>query len=140
MVYFATDMALRRQVAVKTLPTVSLAHAHALRREARAMAALSHPNLATIYAVDAWRGTPLLLVEFRHGGTLQDAQVTMVELRHDLQSLRDLLAPQAPLRRDLATALTEIAEAARAIGALADFLTRHPDALLRGRRLDEPKP
>ncbi len=73
VVYCATDMALRRQVAVKTLPTVSLAHAHQLRREARAMAALSHPNLATIYAVDAWRGTPLLLVEFLHGGTLQDA-------------------------------------------------------------------
>ncbi len=73
VVYCATDIALRRQVAVKTLPTVSLAHAHQLRREARAMAALSHPNLATIYAVDAWRGTPLLLVEFLHGGTLQDA-------------------------------------------------------------------
>ncbi len=73
VVYRATDIALRRQVAVKTLPAVSLAHAHQLRREARAMAALSHPNLATIYAVDAWRGTPLLVVEFLHGGTLQDA-------------------------------------------------------------------
>jgi eukaryotic-like serine/threonine-protein kinase len=73
VVYCATDTALRRQVAVKTLPAVSLGHARQLRREARAMAALSHPNLATIYAVDSWRGTPLLLVEFLHRGTLQDA-------------------------------------------------------------------
>lgn len=73
VVYGATDLALRRQVAVKTLPAVSLGHARQLRREARAMAALSHPNLATIYAVDVWRGTPLLIVEYLQGGTLQDA-------------------------------------------------------------------
>ena len=69
VVYEATDLALRRQVAVKTLPAVSMGHARQLRQEARAMAALSHPNLATIYALDLWRGTPLLLVEYLHGGT-----------------------------------------------------------------------
>jgi hypothetical protein len=73
VVYEATDLALRRQVAVKTLPAVSMGHARQLRQEARAMAALSHPNLATIYALDLWRGTPLLLVEYLHGGTLQQA-------------------------------------------------------------------
>lgn len=73
VVYGATDLALRRPVAVKTLPAVSLGHARQLRREARAMAALSHPNLATIYAVDVWRGTPLLIVEYLQGGTLRDA-------------------------------------------------------------------
>jgi serine/threonine-protein kinase len=73
VVYGATDLALRRQVAVKTLPTVSMGHSRQLRREARAMAALSHPNLATIYAVDVWHGTPLLFVEYLQGGTLQDA-------------------------------------------------------------------
>jgi serine/threonine protein kinase len=36
------------------------------------MAALSHPNLATIFAADVWRGTPLLVVEYLHGGTLQN--------------------------------------------------------------------
>jgi serine/threonine protein kinase len=71
VVYEATDLALRRQVAVKTLPAVSMGHARQLRQEARAMAALSHSNLATIYALDLWRGTPLLLVEYLHGGTLQ---------------------------------------------------------------------
>ena len=73
-------------------------------------------------------------------GTLQEAQVTLVELRQELQNLRDLLAPQASLRRDLALAMNEFAEAARSIGGLADFLTRHPDALLRGRRLQESNP
>lgn len=76
----------------------------------------------------------------RADGTLQEAQATMTELRQDLQNVRDLLAPQAPLRRDLALAMNELAEAARSIGGLAEFLTSHPDALLRGRKIQEPKP
>ena len=108
VVYCATDIALRRQVAVKTLPTVSLAHAHQLRREARAMAALSHPNLATIYAVDAWRGTPLLLVEFLHGGTLQDALRTsplpiprVVDLGIELAAALHHMHERSTLHRDI---------------------------------------
>ncbi|MFO1501885.1 MAG: MlaD family protein [Verrucomicrobiota bacterium] len=76
----------------------------------------------------------------RAGDTLAEAQTTMNELRAELQNLRDLLAPQASLRRDLSLALGEVAEAARSIGGLADFLTRHPDALLRGRNFRQPEP
>jgi paraquat-inducible protein B len=76
----------------------------------------------------------------RADGTLREVQTTIVELRQDLQDVRDLLAPQAPLRRDLALAMNEFAEAARSINGLAEYLTRHPDALLRGRSHQEPKP
>jgi paraquat-inducible protein B len=72
--------------------------------------------------------------------TLKEAQATLVELRQSLQNVRDLLAPQAPLRRDLAVTMDELAEAARSIGALADFLNRNPNALLSGRKRPEPKP
>jgi GAF domain-containing protein len=72
VVYLAHDETLDRPVAIKTLPTVSASRAVRLRREARAMAAIRHPNLALIYAVEAWHGTPLLILEYLGGGTLAD--------------------------------------------------------------------
>ena len=66
--------------------------------------------------------------------TLKEARATLVELRQSLQNVRDLLAPEAPLRRDFSATMDELAEAARSIGALADFLNRNPNALLSGRK------
>jgi len=72
VVYEALDLALDRPVAIKTLPHLSPEAAQRARREARAMAAVQHPNLALIYGIDTWRGTPLLVVEYLPGGTLTD--------------------------------------------------------------------
>ena len=72
VVYRAADLSLRRTVAIKTLPRVSPMRAERLRDEARTMARLQHPHLATIHGVETWRGTPLLVVEFLAGGTLAD--------------------------------------------------------------------
>lgn len=63
VVYRASDLSLGRIVAVKTLPSVSPERALRLRREAKTMAAVAHPKLATIFAIELWRGTPLLIVE-----------------------------------------------------------------------------
>ncbi|MEO8451950.1 MAG: serine/threonine-protein kinase, partial [Gemmatimonadota bacterium] len=72
VVYRAVDVTLGRDVALKTLPRMSAAHAARMRREARAMAAVSHPNLEAIYSAETWRGSPALVVEFLHAGTLAD--------------------------------------------------------------------
>ena len=72
VVYRGRDLALERQVAIKTLPWISPQHSQRLRREARAMASLSHPNLALIFAAESWHGTPLLVLEYLDGGTLAD--------------------------------------------------------------------
>lgn len=69
-VYQAVDLALGRPVAVKTLLRVSPEDAVGLRREARTAAAVEHPNLAFVYGLETWRGTPLLILEFLPGGTL----------------------------------------------------------------------
>jgi hypothetical protein len=69
--YLATDLALGRRVAIKTLPAVSADGLARLGREARTMAALSHPNLATIFGYESWRGTPMLVCEYLPNGTLQ---------------------------------------------------------------------
>jgi hypothetical protein len=70
VVYLAHDLALGRPVAVKTLPRLSPERSLRLRREARAMASLTHPNLAMIYGYETWRGVPFLVLEYLSGGTL----------------------------------------------------------------------
>jgi len=70
VVYQATDIGLRRTVAIKTLPKMSQEACIRLLREARTMAAVVHPNLAIIHGAETWRGTPMLIIEFLAGGTL----------------------------------------------------------------------
>ena len=70
LVYRAFDRELERSVAVKTLPRVSEEATQRLRREARSMAAVSHPAVAVIYGVESWQGLPFLVVEHLAGGTL----------------------------------------------------------------------
>jgi protein kinase-like protein len=70
VVYRAVDLTLGRTVAVKTLPRIVPESARHLRHEARAMASVSHPNLAMIYGAETWRSVPILVVEFLEGGTL----------------------------------------------------------------------
>ncbi len=70
IVYRGADLALGRHVAIKTLRRVSPEDAMRLRREARTAATVSHPHLASIYGLETWRGTPMLVMELLEGGTL----------------------------------------------------------------------
>ena len=72
VVYRGTDMHLGRPVAIKTLPFLAPDEALRLRREARAMASVSHPNLALIFGAETWQGRPMLVFEYLAGGTLTD--------------------------------------------------------------------
>jgi serine/threonine-protein kinase len=54
-VYRARDTNLRRDVAIKVLPVAMAGNPARLQRferEARALAALNHPNIATVYAIE----------------------------------------------------------------------------------------
>ncbi len=68
--YLARDTTLDRDVALKTLPDLRDGTVARLRDEARAMAVLNHGSLATIYGLELWRRTPVLVVEYLAGGTL----------------------------------------------------------------------
>lgn len=70
VVYRAVDLNLGRDVAIKTLPRLGPEQAARLRKEARAMAAVTHPNLAVIHGIETWQGTPFLVEEYLAGGTL----------------------------------------------------------------------
>jgi serine/threonine protein kinase len=74
-VYRATDTNLARQVAIKVLPAAVAADADRLARfdrEAKTLAALNHPNIATIYGVEKSADTTALVMELVEGSTLAD--------------------------------------------------------------------
>ncbi len=74
VVYRARDEALRRDVALKLLP-LSMAHDEMRRerflREARAAAAVTHPNIAAVYAVGVADGRHYIAMELVEGTTLR---------------------------------------------------------------------
>lgn len=70
VVFRGIDVRLGRSVAIKTLPRMEVTRAARLRREARAMAAISHRNLAMIHGVETWLGAPILIVEHLSGDSL----------------------------------------------------------------------
>ena len=74
-VYRATDINLKRQVAVKVLPTSVAVDADRLarfQREAEVLAALNHPNIAHIFGLEKADGTFALVMELVEGPTLAD--------------------------------------------------------------------
>ena len=74
-VYLAEDTRLQRRVALKILAR-ELAdpdRRERFEREARAAAALNHPNIVTIHSVEEAGGTPFLTLELIEGETLADA-------------------------------------------------------------------
>jgi paraquat-inducible protein B len=72
--------------------------------------------------------------------TLVETRATLAEFRQGVQDVRGVLSPQAPLRRDVEAALGQFNEAARAVSELAEFLTRHPNAILTGKKPAPTKP
>ena len=75
VVYEAEDTRLRRTVALKALPAEYArdpVRRERLTREARAAASLTHPSIATIYALEEQDGSLYLVSELVRGQTLRD--------------------------------------------------------------------
>ncbi len=73
-VYRARDARLGRDVAIKVLPESFARDADRLRRfeqEARAVAALSHPNILAIHDIGQYNGSPFLVSELLEGESLR---------------------------------------------------------------------
>ncbi|MGA8621153.1 MAG: protein kinase [Candidatus Sulfotelmatobacter sp.] len=75
-VYRARDSRLNRDVAIKVLPTSLTADPGRLSRfeqEAKAAAALNHPNILAVYQMGTHHGAPYLVTELLEGKTLTEA-------------------------------------------------------------------
>ena len=74
-VYRATDSKLGREVAIKLLPAEVAADEDRLgrlEREARAVAALSHPNILAVFEFGSHDGTTYVVTELLEGATLRE--------------------------------------------------------------------
>src|SRR5262245_17169214 len=74
-VYRARDSKLNRDVALKILPAAFTFDSDRLgrfEREARALAAINHPNIATIHGVENSNGVNAIVMELVEGPTLAD--------------------------------------------------------------------
>ncbi len=74
-VWLAQDTKLDRQVAIKTLPEEFAQDEERLarfEREAKLLASLNHPNIATIHGFEEDNGTRFLVLELVEGDTLAD--------------------------------------------------------------------
>jgi serine/threonine protein kinase len=74
-VYLCEHKLMRRRVAVKVLPTAKASDESALARfyrEARAVAALDHPNIVHAYDIDQDEQLHFLVMEYVDGASLQD--------------------------------------------------------------------
>ncbi len=72
-VYLARDGKLDRQVAIKVLPEVLTRDKERVarfEREAKLLASLNHPNIASVYGFDESGGTRFLVLEYVDGETL----------------------------------------------------------------------
>ena len=91
VVYRAEDLTLGRMVALKVIPPHLARHPQALERftrEAKAAAALNHPNICTVYEVGQQDGQSFIALELLEGRTLREVldggplpMGTLVDLR-----------------------------------------------------------
>jgi len=73
IVYKAHETSLNRPVALKVLPAHLAGNDEYVKRftkEARAAARLNHPHVVTIYAIDAFEGSPFIAMEYVKGREL----------------------------------------------------------------------
>jgi eukaryotic-like serine/threonine-protein kinase len=100
-VYRARDSVLKRDLAIKVLPSFVSQDPERLRRfqqEAQATAALNHPNIVAIYRLGTFEGAPYIASELLEGGTLGQ------QLAHGPLPVRKAIDYAVQIARGLAAA------------------------------------
>jgi paraquat-inducible protein B len=78
-----------------------------------------------------------LLAEKLNNDVAPEIAVAMKDVREILNAAERTLSDGAPLTRDLRQTLQELTRAAVSLRVLTDYLERHPESVIRGRREDK---
>ncbi|MDE2366003.1 MAG: MCE family protein [Betaproteobacteria bacterium] len=78
-----------------------------------------------------------LLAEKLNNDVAPEITVAMKDVRETLDAAERTLSSDAPLVRDLHQTLQELTRAAVSLRVLTDYLERHPESVIRGRRGNE---
>jgi eukaryotic-like serine/threonine-protein kinase len=134
VVYRALDTRLNRAVALKFLHPAIIASADDQQRlvhEARAAAALSHPNICTVYEINEFEGRTFIAMQFVEGSTLRDrvlsGRIETVDALRYLVQIADGLKQaheQGIVHRDMKSSNIMITPAGRAV--IMDFGLARP--------------
>lgn len=68
-----------------------------------------------------------------------DLKRTLEQARKTLGSAEQVLSSDSPVQGDLRETLSEVTKAAETVRSLADYLERHPESLIRGKRTGSDK-
>lgn len=70
--------------------------------------------------------------------TASELTKTLEQTRRTLAGVDKVLAPNSPLQSEAHRVLQELGSAARSMRIMADYLERHPEALIRGKGAESP--
>jgi paraquat-inducible protein B len=99
---------------------------------------LSERVMATMATLDATLKTTDKLMKNVDDSIAPQVTSTLKEAQDAMKNAKEALSQGAPLQNDLGSTLLELSRAARSVSALADYLERHPEALIRGKPKDPP--
>jgi paraquat-inducible protein B len=97
---------------------------------------LSERIIATMATLDATLKSTDQLMKNVDDSIAPQVTATLKEAQDAMKNAKEALSQGAPLQNDLGSTLLELSRAARSVSALADYLERHPEALIRGKPKD----
>ncbi len=98
------------------------------------MGAIKHNITSILKKVDAMM-TQVKELSYKLNHNIEpELSVTLKQTTKSLASIENTLKNESPLQQDLQTALREFAKAARSVKNLTDYLERHPESLIEGKK------
>lgn len=94
--------------------------------------------VATMTTLDQTLKSTDKLMREVDGSIAPQVNATLKEAQEAMKNAKEALSQGAPLQNDLGETLIQLSRAAKSLSALADYLERHPESLIRGKRADPP--
>lgn len=99
---------------------------------------ISSRLVSTMASLDLALKSTDRLMRRADSSVLPQVNATLQEAQQAMKNAKEALSPDAPLQNDLSGTLLQLSRAAKSVSALADYLERHPEALIRGKPGDPP--